>query len=367
MVEIGKKFLNTRWQRWTFVAGVLLIVAAPASAVRVGTLARISGSESKGTLVGLGLVTGLSNTGDGNESAATRRKLVAMFNRLGEPLLTTKEISNPRNVAVVIVEVQIPDGGSRQGDRVDVHVTAPFASSLKGGRLVLTPLVDPITRQRVMAYAKGNLRVEDAEEAPNNAVIRSGASLTQDFKPTYINANGQMMLILKQPYARWPVANLIATNINDRLSPPRAADVSIPGAKSRDGRGKPVARAEPVAKAVDQKNILINVPVHERKNPGAFISQILEITVPPELVLTGATIVINRKAKTVVISGDVELSPVAMSAGGVQVQLQGGGPVITGTQLMQGLQAATIPVDAQISLIIELHKAGKLHGDLVLE
>ena len=263
---------------------------------------------------------------------------------------------------MVIIEARVPEGGARQGDRVDVSVSAPFAESLKGGRLITTPLVDPVTRRQTMAYASGNVRIENEQQVPNNGTVRAGATLVKDFKPNYLNADGKMMLVLKQPYARWAVAQLVATNINDRLAP-----APLPGTAAAAAAAPSTM---PVARAVDQKNILITVPKTERRDPGAFIAQILEITVPPELVLTGASIVINRNAKTVVISGDVELSPVAMSANGTRIELSSEaapGQVVNGNQLLAAMQAAAITPDEQITLILELHKSGKLHGDLILE
>src|SRR3972149_4265920 len=85
---------------------------------RVGDVTHLQG-QGRNVLVGYGLVTGLDKTGDG-----------------GKFLPTMKAVA-----AVVMLEAIIPDHGGREGELLDVAVTAVAAKSLAGGRLLPTPLV----------------------------------------------------------------------------------------------------------------------------------------------------------------------------------------------------------------------------------
>ncbi len=325
------------------------VIVAPVSAARVQDLVRVRGAESAGKLTGMGLVIGLNNTGDGKKSQTTVRRLAAMFNKLGDPLVTPGEINESANVAVVYLTVKIPSGGARVGDEVDVHLAAPFAQSLVGGRLVLAPMLDPVTQRNILGYAEGMLEVANPEDAPNTARIVRGATLRSDFKPGYLDESGAMTLVLDGPNATWPMANLMAMRINDLMAP--------------DG--------PPIARALDQKNILVTVPMPERHDPGSFISQILEIQIDPTLIRTGARVVINKAADTIVLTGEVQISPVVVSAKGVSINVGVATGANTAPPTLSGLLTMLEAVRAsggdRVAIVRELHRSGKLHAQLIEE
>jgi flagellar P-ring protein precursor FlgI len=111
---------------------------------------------------------------------------------------------------------------------------------------------------------------------------------------------GRITLVLDQPYATWPVANLIAQTINDELG---FAD------------GTPAM----LAQVTDPKNVIVQIPEAELNAPGAFISRVQEIAIDPTLVRTPARVMINKSTGTIVITGDVRLSPVGISHGGLTI------------------------------------------------
>ena len=115
-------------------------VAAQVPVARVGDVTRLQG-QGPNILTGYGLVTGLDGTGDGAKHLPTMKALQAMMQRFGATVDSIEDIASAKNVAVVMVEVTIPSHGAREGDLLDVSVTAPAAKSLKGGRLMSTPLV----------------------------------------------------------------------------------------------------------------------------------------------------------------------------------------------------------------------------------
>src|SRR5690606_13740689 len=68
-----------------------------------------------------------------------------------------------------------------------------------------------------------------------------------------------------------------------------------------------------------QKNVVVQVPAYERDNPAAFISQILQTYIDPSQVATGARVVINERTGTIIVSGDVQISPVIISHQGLTI------------------------------------------------
>lgn len=115
----------------------------------VESLIEVRGQEDN-ALIGLGLVTGLSGTGDTPN----------MVRGIVDNLLKTHNIKidpqqlSPKNVALVRVEAVLPPG-IKPGQRIDVRVsTMGDAKSIDGGTLALTELTD-ITGQVVYATAQG--------------------------------------------------------------------------------------------------------------------------------------------------------------------------------------------------------------------
>src|SRR5262249_34679730 len=107
----------------------------------------------------------------------------------------------------------------------------------------------------------------------------------------YLNEKGQVSLVLNDEVATIPMAQTLAALVNGRLAP--------------DGPN--------VAKAVDQKNIVIDVPVNERTDPVAYLSAVLREYIDPTLIDTGSRVVVNQKTGTIVIKGNVQISPVVIS------------------------------------------------------
>jgi flagellar P-ring protein precursor FlgI len=341
-------------------------LASPAGAVQLQDLARLKGAESS-KLVGMGLVIGLNGTGDGGKSASTVRRLAAMMNRMGDPVVTPLELKDSKNVAVVYISAKLPASGVREGDTVDVEVAAPMASSLAGGRLVLTPMLGPIPGSPIFAFAEGAVLVESKDQ-PATATIKGGASLTRDVYAQYLDEFGRVTLILATPNATWPMANTVATLVNDMLASDSA----------------------PIAKALDQKNIVVTVPAGDRKNPAAFISQLLEIQLDPTLVRTEARVVINQKTGTIIMTDDVQISPVVISHKGLTIttvipaRVPTADSPVAETQTFVSLDPAKrggarladllaafnqlkVSPEDRIAILKEIHRSGKLHAQLLLE
>lgn len=346
---------------------VTLLTTTPAFAVQVQDLVRIKGMETN-KLVGMGLVVGLSGTGDGGKFLPAMRPLANAMSRMVDGSTIAADLRDAKNVALVSVSCTLPATGVREGDRVDVQVSSIGpAKSLAGGRLFLMPLTGPLPDSPTFAFAEGPLVIENPASA-TNGVVRGGAQLTRDVLAQAIDAQGRLTLVLNDSVASWPMASNIASLVNGVVSP--------------DGPS--------VARAIDAKNVIIEVPEYERADPAAFISNILVSYVDPSQIGDGAKVVINERTGTIIVSGDVQISPVIISHRGLTITTITPEPLPTpaaptrstngfvpidpekrgGARLADLLQAfnqlKVEPAD-RIAILKEIHRSGKLHATLVIE
>jgi len=347
---------------------------------RIGDVTHLKGQRIN-RLIGMGLVAGLNGTGDGDEYAPTMRALAEGLKHLAVPIASLDELQDTRNVALVLVEVTLPENGVREGDRVDVQVSAfGAAKSLAGGRLLPTPLVHhDMSVGTVFAFAGGPVKVIDPA-APTRGSVAGGAVMEEDVLLGYI-ARGRELpytsdwiqpssryitFVLNDEHATWALAHEIAATIDSELS--LAADV------------------DHVALAVDPKNVLVFVP--EEQTPASWIRDIetLLLLVPEN----EARVVINLHTGTIVVSGNVSISPVVVSQKGLTVTILPAGTesaadeVVAGPQtfvgidpsraggstvndLLAALNRLNVNVEDRIAILTEIHRLGKLHARLLYE
>ena len=206
-----------------------------------------------------------------------------------------------------------------------------------------------------------------------------------DIRSSPVTPAGTMGLVLKDQYASYPVATAIADVINDEFA--------------IDGLSR-------VAVVEDAKNIKVLVPAVERSDPGNFIATLVTIAIDPSLIQTEARIVINEREGIIVVTGNVEISPVGITHKGMAISsitpgfgapaapgLPGigaaAGPAgaqnaprrwagldTTGRQsrsstrlldLLSAFDQLMVPVEDQIAIIYELRKTGALHAEIVSE
>ena len=341
--------------------------AAAGAAVQVQDLVRLKGSEES-KLVGMGLVVGLDGTGDGGKFAPAMRPLAAMMQRLSDPNVVAAELQDVDNVAIVSITAKVPATGVREGDKIDLQVASVgAASSLQGGRLFMTPLYGPVPGSPIYAFAEGAVTLE-RDGTPTVGTIAQGATLTRNIATRNVDANGRITLVLDQHSATWPMASTIAIMVNDVMAP----------------------EGPPIAMAVDQKNVIVQLPQRDRPNPAPFIAQVLEIQLDPTLVRTEARVVINERTGTIVMTGDVDLSPVIISHDGLTISTLVPPPVPTPDEprvdtqtfvamdpsdraspkladLLAAFNQPKVPAEDRIAIVKEIHRTGKLHARLVLE
>jgi flagellar P-ring protein FlgI len=341
----------------------LLALASSAHAVKVSDITRISGQHTN-RIAGVGLVVGLKGTGDGGDYGPAIKPLASLLSKFANTA-TVAELNNVNNVALVIVSATVPSNGVRSGDRLDCIVSSIGpAKSLRGGRLFITPMQGPIPDAGIYALAEGAVVLEDPS-TPTVGRVPAGVVMEADI-PAHFIENGQFTLVLEDPSASWTTASTIAKVIND--------------AEGDAG--------ELLAIAVDPKNVIVTIPLNERERPDSFISRVQRLPVP--LLPTEARVQINDRTGTMIMTGDVEISPVVISHKGLTISTVLPEPVPTPRtpvvterdiialdttrqggaklqDLVNALDQLKVPAEDRIAIVKELHKTGKLHAKLIVE
>ena len=144
-------------------------------------------------------------------------------------------------------------------------------------------------------------------------------------------------------------------------------------AYSESGEGKD---GELMAKAIDASNIVVRIPEVYVRDPVAFASDLLEIRI--EEPQTESRVVINPRAGTIVISGDVEIGDVIVSHKDVVVDATQQAPAFAAIDvdessmpklqtLVDQLNLLKVPTADMVEIIRGIEKNGKLHGRLIIE
>ncbi len=374
--------VKKRFFRLATSAAIVALSATTAQATTIQELVRIKGHENN-VLTGMGMVIGLNGTGDDSRQALlAARPYGELFRNLGNAALSIAELAEADAFAIVQVTMEVPAVGVREGDRVDVYVDTMFnATSLAGGRLVVSLLRLPLPDSNEllpMALATGKVIIQG--DNPRGGVVRAGGQMLTDIRAHPVTSAGTMGLVLKDQYASFPVAITIAAAINDEFALDGLSQIAI---------------------VEDAKNIKVLVPAVERRYPANFIATLITIAIDPSLIQTEARIVINEQEGIIIVTGNVEISPVGITHKGLSIssitpgfpaqQLPGfpgaatpartmprrwAGLDTTGRQsrnstrlldLLKAFDQLMVPVDDQIAIIYELRKTGALHAEIVSE
>lgn len=270
-------------------------------------------------LVGYGLVVGLDGTGDGTGSVFTPQTVASMLQKFGVsvPAATLKL----KNVAAVMVTASLP-AFVKNGSLVDVTVSSlGDAKSLQGGTLLQTPLQAANGQTYVVAQGAlsvgGFLAGGSGGSVTKNHVtvgrVPGGGIVEQDVSTTLTGAaQSYLEVTLDQP--DYTTAAHVAAALNRQLPD---------GATS--------------ARALDAATIRVDY------TPGtdavSLISQLEVVSVDTDEI---AKIVINERTGTVVMGGDVTVSPCAVAHGDLTVQIANGTTVSQPNPLSKG-QTVVIP------------------------
>jgi len=277
------------------VAASVIALAGGVAADRLKDLTSIAGVRSN-QLVGYGIVVGLAGTGDGN-AVLTQQAMQSMISQFG--VVTDAANINGKNSASVIVTAELPPF-VKPGQRLDIVVsTVGQAKSLRGGTLLMTPLLG--ADGETYAVAQGNMMVGGLGVAggdgssltvnvPTVGRIPGGATVERMIETSFLE-NENLLLNLNQ--GDFSTTTKVSEAINQVFG---------------DG----------VAVPLDSTSIKVRAPMDPAQKV-SFISLLENIEVDPDR--PRAKVVVNARTGTIVIGGDVRVRPAAVTHGSLTVRV----------------------------------------------
>jgi flagellar P-ring protein precursor FlgI len=279
--------------------------------VHIRDIAEVQGVREN-QLLGYGLVVGLQGTGDRQQTYFTVQTLANMLARMGVQIPTGTTIV--KNIAAVMVTAQLP-AFAEPGMKMDITVSSVGdAKSIEGGVLLLTALrgtdgqvyaeaQGPLTTGGYSEGAAGNLRQVNY---PTVGIISNGAIIERAVA-TDLYESKTVTFLLRQ--ADFTAARNVADIINGDFN-------------------------APVATVLDSRQIEVNTQATSIASVPRLISRIENLSIT---VQAPAKVVVNERTGTIVLGGDVLLSPVSVLHGGLQIQVD---TVVSATQAAPGSNAA---------------------------
>ncbi len=348
--------------------------------VRIKDISRVAGVRDN-SLIGYGIVTGLSGTGDSTRSKATVQSVNNLLERFGVHV-SDKQIHS-QNVAAVIVAATLP-AYSRMGDKVDVNVTSIGDSrSLLGGTLLLTNLTGP--DGKTYALAQGPVSIGGfkydyngnvvQKNHPTAGTIPAGATIEKSLQTHVVNSNGELEILLNEPDNT--TADRVAKAINKQIG-------------------------KSISKAVDAGRVLVSLNKQQAVNVVSFLTQIENLKVTPDY---RSKVVVNERTGTVVSGGNVSISSVSVTHGELKLIVEtdftvsqpelvrNTGPDIrtqsvanstmdvsesgstnmtfaentTVSDLVSALNKVKMSSRDIISILLSIKRAGALHAELIIQ
>ena len=326
---------------------IVFTYLGPVASERIKDISSIAGVRTN-QLVGYGIVVGLAGSGDGG-AGVTLQSMQSMVSRFG----IVAEIGdlNAANAAAVVVTADLKPF-MKPGQTIDITVsTIAGASSLKGGTLLMTPLLG--ADGETYAVAQVNLVVgglgasgQDGSSITVNVQtvgrIPKGATVEKLVPTTFLTSEN---LVLNLHQGDFSTANSVAEAVNNIFGPS-------------------------VAVAIDANSIKVNAPVDPSQRV-SFVSLLENIEVLPAE--SPAKVIINSRTGTIVISGQVMVRPAAVSQGSLSVRVDENTETTQGASIVSnGDQTVAIPgepvatVDSTVTTSEDIAKAFLLDEGVTL-
>ena len=271
------------------------LLANLAHADRIKDLANLAGVRNN-QLVGYGLVVGLSGTGDAN-LGITLQSMQAMLSRFG--MSTDTSGLSGANAAAVMVTADLAPF-IKPGQTLDVTVSALGGSdSLRGGTLLMTPLLG--ADGQTYAIAQGNLAVGGLGVA-----AADGSSLTVNI-PTVgrVPQGATVEKMVETPFLEneFLILNLHRSDFSTASAVSRAVDDIF-------GQGTAIA--------IDGSSIRVQAPADPTQRV-SFVSLLENVEVEPAT--PPAQVIVNSRTGTIIINGNVRVTPAAITHGSLTVRV----------------------------------------------
>lgn len=284
--------------RLTFLLLILLSATKIARCERIKDIVEIQGIRSN-PLQGIGLVIGLSSTGD--TSLPSQQMLTSILRESG--LVLQPADLTGGNIAIVMVTAKLGPF-ARVGSGIDVDVSSiGDASSLQGGILLPTPLKG--LDQQVYAVANGSISLGGWGASGNQAAVTKnhltvgripdGATVEMAELSTYVeNMAGERFVTLNLRNFDFSTAERITNVIN--------------------------LTYQNSATTVDAATIKVKIPsLIDQAGIAAFIDNIRKGQVTVD---APAIVVVNERTGTIVVGENVGISAVAISQGSLVVKVK---------------------------------------------
>jgi flagellar P-ring protein precursor FlgI len=293
---------HSAWsERFTLIVAMWFLSVLPLFAseadrkVLVRDITQIEGVRDN-QLVGYGLVIGLNRTGDTQQTYFTVQTLANSLARMGVQIAPSVVVV--KDVAAVFVTATLPPF-SRPGMKIDVTASAVGdAKSLSGGVLLLTALRAP--NGQVYAVAQGPLVIGGYSEGAN------GSSKTVNHLTVGRIAEGGMVeRDAAVDLSRFQTVSLLLQNPDFTA----ARDVA-------DAINKEFGKA--IASALDSRRIDVDIAASGMASVPELISRVQNLSIG---VHSPAKVVINERTGTIVMGGDVRLSPVSVIHGSLTIDV----------------------------------------------
>lgn len=281
-------------KRWV-VGCLLVLLSSSAFAERLKDIVSVSGVRTN-QLVGYGLVVGLEGTGD--KTSFTSQTFRNLLNNFGVAIPSDVNPSS-KNIAAVAIHAELPPF-AKPGQKLDVTVSAiGDAKSLRGGSLLMSPLKG--ADGQVYVIAQGNLVVSGfgvegndgsrlSLNVPSVGRIANGGTIERAV-PNAFNHGDSLVINLNNP--DFTTSRRVAEQINSMLGPQ-------------------------VASAMDASSIRVRAP-RDPAQRVSFLSILENLEVQPAA--ETARVVINSRTGTIIIGQNVRVSPVAITHGGLTVNI----------------------------------------------
>ena len=315
--------LRDSGQRLIALLAAALLVCLPAVSscstrrqVRVRDITDVQGVREN-QLIGYGLVVGLRGTGDRQQTYFTIQTLANTLQRLGVQIPPGAAVV--KNVAAVFVTAELQPF-SEPGVKLDITVSSiGDAKSLEGGVLLLTALhgadgktyaeaQGPLVLGGYSEGAVGNVR---SVNHPTVGRIPEGAIVEREVAIDLQRMQTVSFLLRELDFT---AAQDIAREINASFH-------------------------HTVAEAIDSRRVSIDVRSTGLTSVPELISRVqnLSIAVQPP-----ARVVLNERTGTVVLGGDVLLSPVSVLQGSLTIQVDSV-PLVSQPAPLSGGSTVTVP------------------------
>jgi flagellar P-ring protein precursor FlgI len=294
--------LRPRWMALALMASGAASLLAPMAAadnpnrrVLIRDITSVEGVREN-MLVGYGLVVGLSRTGDSQQTYFTVQTLANAMQRMG--VLIAPGTVEVKNVAAVFITASLP-AFARPGAKLDVTVSSVGdAKSLEGGVLLMSALHGPDGQIYAEAqgplvvggYSAGNGANGKQVNTPTVGIVTNGGIVERD---TSVDLHDfkVVSLLLRNP--DFTTARQIADAVN------------------LDFR-------KPVASALDSTRVDIVVADAGEVSVPVLISRVQNLVLA---VHTPARIIVNERTGTIVLGGDVKLTPVSVIHGNLSIEV----------------------------------------------